>query len=228
MADRRTEILDAALRVLAEHGMRGLTHRAVDAAAGIAPGSTSYYFRSRSALVEGCVDRLLEIDQAAPEVVAVRVHGPRRRGRGGGGGDGDDRAAPHARPLRAQRRGRAGAAVCARRSCGRRRHPRVRRPHARRRGRGDPAAAAAEIAALLDGLVFTALVRGPHDPAALAAWVRPPLERALRAGPPPERVRVAVTHDADVPFSRGGPCFRLRRGTPAGPRPGQAEAATTA
>ena len=55
MTDRRTEILDAALRVLAEHGMRGLTHRAVDAAAGIAPGSTSYYFRSRSALVEGCV-----------------------------------------------------------------------------------------------------------------------------------------------------------------------------
>ena len=35
------------------------------------------------------------------------------------------------------------------------------------------------LAALLDGLVFTALVRGPHDPAGLAAWVRPPIERAL-------------------------------------------------
>ena len=56
MADRRTEILDAALRVLAEHGMRGLTHRAVDEAAGIPPGSTSYYFRSRSALVDGLRD----------------------------------------------------------------------------------------------------------------------------------------------------------------------------
>ena len=73
MPDRRTEILDAALRVLAEHGMRGLTHRAVDAAAGIAPGSTSYYFRSRSALVTGCVDRLLELDRAVevPEVAAA-------------------------------------------------------------------------------------------------------------------------------------------------------------
>src|SRR5690242_11965917 len=73
MSDRRSVILDAALGVLAEHGMRGLTHRAVDAAADIAPGSTSYYFRSRSALVGGCVDRLLELDRAVevPEFAAA-------------------------------------------------------------------------------------------------------------------------------------------------------------
>ncbi|HEY4420178.1 MAG TPA: TetR family transcriptional regulator [Pseudonocardia sp.] len=62
MSDRRTEILDAALHVLAERGMRGLTHRAVDGAAGIPPGSTSYHFRRRSALVAGCVERPLEVD----------------------------------------------------------------------------------------------------------------------------------------------------------------------
>ena len=33
----------------------------------------------------------------------------------------------------------------------------------------------------MDGLAFTALVRGPDDPAVLAGWVRPPIERALRA-----------------------------------------------
>ena len=60
--DRRTAILDGALEVLAEQGMRGLTHRAVDAAAGLPPGSTSYYFRSRGALVTGCVQRLVERD----------------------------------------------------------------------------------------------------------------------------------------------------------------------
>src|SRR5918997_4129958 len=70
MADRRSEILDGALHVLAEHGMRGLTHRAVDAAAGIPLGSTSYYFRSRSALTEGCVERLLELDLAV-EAAAI-------------------------------------------------------------------------------------------------------------------------------------------------------------
>jgi DNA-binding transcriptional regulator YbjK len=70
MTDRRTGILDAALSVLADDGMRALTHRAVDAAAGIAPGSTSYYFRTRAALVAGCIDRLVEIDRglAAPPV----------------------------------------------------------------------------------------------------------------------------------------------------------------
>ena len=36
--DRRTAILDGALAVLAEQGMRGLTHRAVDAAAGLPAG----------------------------------------------------------------------------------------------------------------------------------------------------------------------------------------------
>ena len=82
MADRRTEILDAALRVLAEHGMRGLTHRAVDAAAGIAPGSTSYYFRSRSALVEGCVAGCWRSTRRwrSPEVAAAPPARPRRRG----------------------------------------------------------------------------------------------------------------------------------------------------
>ncbi len=183
MADRRTEILDAALRVLAEHGMRGLTHRAVDVAAEIAPGSTSYYFRSRSALVEGCVTRLVEIDQAAPEVAMattgrdrtlaryeLSVAGAREPGlRAALVVGGDAIRAFAARMLAAE-------------------------------GAGDPAAAADEIAALLDGLVFTALVRGPHDPAALAAWVRPPLERALRSWTAP-RTPSRRSRDGESRFS---------------------------
>lgn len=46
-------------------------------------------------------------------------------------------------------------------------------------GAADPAAAVAELAAVIDGLVFTALVRGPDDPAELAAWLRPVLRREL-------------------------------------------------
>jgi hypothetical protein len=45
----------------------------------------------------------------------------------------------------------------------------------------DPERAAEEIAAVLDGLVFTALVRGPHEPTALREWLRPPLRRVLSA-----------------------------------------------
>ena len=182
MADRRTEILDAALRVLAEHGMRGLTHRAVDAAAGIAPGSTSYYFRSRSALVTGCVDRLLELDRAV-EVPEIAAAAPA-----------DLVDALVAVTVAMATTGRHRTLARYELSVAGAREPALRaalvvggdaiRAFAARtlaaEGAADPAAAADEIAALLDGLVFTALVRGPHDPAALAAWVRPPLERALR------------------------------------------------
>lgn len=59
MADRRTLLLDAALELVGTQGMRGLTHRAVDAAADLPPGSTSNYFRTREALVLGIVERFI-------------------------------------------------------------------------------------------------------------------------------------------------------------------------
>jgi DNA-binding transcriptional regulator YbjK len=73
--DRRHTIATTALKVLADQGLRGLTHRAVDTAAGLPPGSTSYYFRSRGALLEACVDALArqsleDVDVLAPLVTA--------------------------------------------------------------------------------------------------------------------------------------------------------------
>ncbi|GAA2439809.1 TetR/AcrR family transcriptional regulator [Streptomyces pulveraceus] len=53
-------IADAALALLAERGMRGLTHRAVDERAGLPQGSTSNYARTRQALLEVAVRRLAE------------------------------------------------------------------------------------------------------------------------------------------------------------------------
>ena len=61
---RRQLIADTALHVLATDGARGLTHRAVDLGAGLPAGSTSYYYRSRAALLNACVDRLVERDLA--------------------------------------------------------------------------------------------------------------------------------------------------------------------
>ena len=65
VADRRTSIADAVIATLAQHGSRGLTHRAVDQAAGLPQGSTSYYLRSRLSLLETAVERLAELDAAA-------------------------------------------------------------------------------------------------------------------------------------------------------------------
>ncbi|MFG2831373.1 TetR/AcrR family transcriptional regulator [Streptomyces sp. NPDC048434] len=63
-APRRELIADAALTLLAERGMRGLTHRAVDEAAGLPQGSTSNLARTRAALLETAVRRLAEREAA--------------------------------------------------------------------------------------------------------------------------------------------------------------------
>ncbi|MFE2292977.1 TetR/AcrR family transcriptional regulator [Streptomyces sp. NPDC059452] len=62
--DRRDLIADAAIGTVASAGLRGLTHRAVDTAAGLPAGSTSYYFRTRSALISACYLRLAELTVA--------------------------------------------------------------------------------------------------------------------------------------------------------------------
>lgn len=55
---------DAAIAVLADHGARGLTHRAVDQAAGLPPGTTSNYARTREALLTLTLTRIAELDAA--------------------------------------------------------------------------------------------------------------------------------------------------------------------
>ncbi|WP_199523965.1 TetR/AcrR family transcriptional regulator [Micromonospora craterilacus] len=63
-ANRVAVLADAAIALLAESGMRGLTHRAVEARAGMPPGTTSAYLRTRQALIEAVVQRLADLDRA--------------------------------------------------------------------------------------------------------------------------------------------------------------------
>jgi len=60
--ERRRELCDAAIQVLAEHGSRGLTHQQVDRYAGMPDGTTSYYYRTRAALLRGVGERMSQID----------------------------------------------------------------------------------------------------------------------------------------------------------------------
>ena len=69
--ERRTALADAGLAVLARDGARGLTHRAVDAEAGVPTGTTSNYFRSRDDLLEALVARIFERLAPEPEVLAA-------------------------------------------------------------------------------------------------------------------------------------------------------------
>lgn len=73
MTERMAVLADAAIHVVATKGMRGLTHRAVDARAGVPTGSTSAYFRTRKALVEGVVQRLADLDTAEVEQAGATV-----------------------------------------------------------------------------------------------------------------------------------------------------------
>lgn len=71
---RSDQLCDAGLDVLATEGLRGLTHRAVDAAAGLPAGSCSNVFRSRAALLEGLAARVYELltpDRAELEAEAA-------------------------------------------------------------------------------------------------------------------------------------------------------------
>ena len=61
--------MSAATRVVAEHGLRGLTHRAVDREAGVSEGSCSAYYRTRRALQEGLAQYVAST--AAGDVTAL-------------------------------------------------------------------------------------------------------------------------------------------------------------
>ncbi|BBX73367.1 TetR family transcriptional regulator [Mycobacterium shinjukuense] len=58
---RRDKLVDAAIEIVAEHGLHGLSHRAVDEAAVVPRGTTSNYFRSREALVAATVARIVDL-----------------------------------------------------------------------------------------------------------------------------------------------------------------------
>ncbi|MGP3684054.1 TetR/AcrR family transcriptional regulator [Streptomyces sp. IBSNAI002] len=74
--DRRDRLRDAAIAVLAEAGGRGLTHRAVDAAADVPTGTAKNYFPTRDALLRAVAERCLEQYRAVAAALAGAGPGP--------------------------------------------------------------------------------------------------------------------------------------------------------
>jgi len=58
-------LCDAAIALLAEDGPRGLSHLKVDRRAEVPDGTTSFYYRTRAALLHGVADQLVRYDAAA-------------------------------------------------------------------------------------------------------------------------------------------------------------------
>jgi len=61
---RRRELCDAAIQLLASDGVKGVSHLKVDRKAGVPDGTTSFYFRTRSALIHAVAARVAELDLA--------------------------------------------------------------------------------------------------------------------------------------------------------------------
>lgn len=66
-------LLEAAVTVIGAGGLRGLTHRAVDAQAGLPEGSCSAYLRTRSALLEAVAEHVAGRLTADIEALADRL-----------------------------------------------------------------------------------------------------------------------------------------------------------
>ena len=73
LSPRRRELLDAALRVLADEGLKGLTHRAVDRQAGLPEGSCSAYLRTRQALLGALTAYVADALLADVDLLAERL-----------------------------------------------------------------------------------------------------------------------------------------------------------
>ncbi|HEX3548629.1 MAG TPA: TetR family transcriptional regulator [Mycobacterium sp.] len=69
---RRDQITDAAIEVVARDGLHGLSHREVDKHAGLPRGTTSNYFRSREALVAATIQRIVDLHFALIDELRTR------------------------------------------------------------------------------------------------------------------------------------------------------------
>lgn len=80
MISRRDVVTDSAIAVVAEQGVRGLTHRAVDALAELPVGSTSNVYRTRDALITGIMERIGELNsqqlERMPDTVRTTDRSP--------------------------------------------------------------------------------------------------------------------------------------------------------
>jgi DNA-binding transcriptional regulator YbjK len=78
LEQRRRDLCDAAIQLLAADGVKGVSHLKVDSKAGVPGGTTSFYFRTRSELLHAVAARIAELD--FKELVAATKPSPTSNG----------------------------------------------------------------------------------------------------------------------------------------------------
>ncbi|MGP4111429.1 TetR/AcrR family transcriptional regulator [Streptomyces sp. 4N509B] len=80
----RLRLLDAAISLVAREGLQHLSHRRVEREAGLTHGSTTYYFRTREAMIREIIDHLAERDRRTMTTVLGSARRPVAAGGGAG------------------------------------------------------------------------------------------------------------------------------------------------
>lgn len=75
-AGARARILDAALALVGEQGVAGLTNRRVAAAAGVSLGSVTYHFPTQRALLRECLQAFVDAEVARIRALAADLARP--------------------------------------------------------------------------------------------------------------------------------------------------------
>jgi DNA-binding transcriptional regulator YbjK len=184
--DKRTALLDAALRVIGTRGLREATHRAVETEAGVPHGSVTYWFGSRDGLLAAAVERMRELDESRVSAMAQQLAMALATSdadsvidavaEGGARMFEETRVATQARYellLAGSRDAEIGRLMeeCTRIFW------ELAKPVVIAAGSQDPDGDARIVMAMLDGLFFDALTKAEYDPALLRRGLR----QALRA-----------------------------------------------
>jgi AcrR family transcriptional regulator len=72
-SERRTRLLEEALRLVTSSGLGAVTHRSVEQAAGAPHGSVTYWFGSREGLISALVDWLCQESERQARAIATPV-----------------------------------------------------------------------------------------------------------------------------------------------------------
>lgn len=75
MTGAREQLLDAAVRVIGEYGIGGLTNRRVCAAAGVSPGSLTYHFATQNDLIREAVTTFVAEESTRIRAIVEELRG---------------------------------------------------------------------------------------------------------------------------------------------------------
>ena len=75
MSNAREQLLEAAVRVIGEYGIGGLTNRRVCAAAGVSPGSLTYHFATQNDLIREAVTTFVAEESARTRAIVEELRG---------------------------------------------------------------------------------------------------------------------------------------------------------